>query len=677
MNLKEYIQSEIKSQLGESVKEGVEPQIKKIAHFTGTRPEAVEDFVSKHALNITKLLKYVQKGGLPQRMELVSALAGRDGNSTQKKIIKMFSESVVTEAKKKLPKFKNIPSWANYVAQHSDGEWTWYEETPTMIKFKDGSGGAWKQDGNQTYTGVKTDGKDWDKIPTYYNVKNGKITESVNEAKVNYDFSEDELKRVLKLLGRNASTEVKMIKAFEKAFGRKLTRDELFESVNEAITDGDVVIFKKQKGEVPKITYNSSRKQFAADFLSHTDYYKNLTDAIEDMQDAGFKIEKHIQTESVNEGKQYKKGDKLKIKLKNGKEFDLTFDSYGRQKGMAFGKFDGDIKPFSLDTIKEEQLDEKLITFSNRAPYGQIVFMAGGAGSGKGFAIDNFIDAAGFKVRDVDEMKKALGKLDQLGKVSVDKWFKKYGNKLSTKPPKNNPKGMTEREHIEEFVLGKNLSISDIASDLKNPNNVASLHYIVDTMGLKDKWLINMLKGKSNKETLPNLLFDITAKKVASITDVIKPLIEAGYNSKNVHLIWVLTNYYTAVEANKDRDRVVPDDILLQTHEGAAKTMWEVLTQIKPKGLEGRIDVILNNRDQTAFFVDDKGEKIKVEPSQQNKLKEAEPIVKGFKSLPIKKQGGGIFPENVWKNILKDWILKNVPKTISLTQDVMKTSKDK
>ena len=59
------------------------------------------------------------------------------------------------------------------------------------------------------------------------------MDESVNEAKVNYNFSEDELKRVLKLLGRNASTEVKMIKAFEKAFGRKLTRDELFESVNE------------------------------------------------------------------------------------------------------------------------------------------------------------------------------------------------------------------------------------------------------------------------------------------------------------------------------------------------------------------------------------------------------------------------------------------------------------
>ena len=71
-----------------------------------------------------------------------------------------------------------------------------------------------------------------DKRPKKMSISMG---ESVNEAKVNYNFSEDELKRVLKLLGRNASTEVKMIKAFEKAFGRKLTRDELFESINEGM----------------------------------------------------------------------------------------------------------------------------------------------------------------------------------------------------------------------------------------------------------------------------------------------------------------------------------------------------------------------------------------------------------------------------------------------------------
>jgi len=315
---------------------------------------------------------------------------------------------------------------------------------------------------------------------------------------------------------------------------------------------------------------------------------------------------------------------------------------------------------------ESEQLDEKLITFSNRAPYGQIVFMAGGAGSGKGFAIDNFIDSAGFKVRDVDEMKKAVGKLDQLGKFSVDKWYKKYGKTLSDKPGKGG--GLSPKAHIEEFVLGKGMSISDIASDLKSPNNVASLHYIVDSMGLKDKWLVSMLSGKNNKETLPNLLFDITAKKVSSITDVIKPLIEAGYNSKNVHLIWVLKNYHAAVEANKTRDRVVPDDILLQTHEGASKTMWQVLTKIKPKGLDGRIDVILNNNKFTAKFVDSNGKEIQVEPNQMNKLKKAQPVVSGFKSLPIKKQGGGIIPEKYWQGELKGWILSNTPDTIDFEE---------
>ena len=310
---------------------------------------------------------------------------------------------------------------------------------------------------------------------------------------------------------------------------------------------------------------------------------------------------------------------------------------------------------------EEEKLDEKLITFSNRAAYGQVVFMAGGAGSGKGFAKDNFIDAAGFKVRDVDEMKKQLGRLDTLGKFSVDKWYKKYGKNLSTKPPKKNPKGMSPKAHIEEFVLGKNLSISDISKDLKNPINVASLHYIVDAMKLKDRWLISMLSGKDNKETLPNLLFDITAKKVSSITDVIKSLMGAGYDSNNVHLIWVLTNYNISVERNKERERIVPDDILLDTHEGAGKTMWSILTKILPKGLNGRIDVILNNSENTIYHI---------QPTTRKGKKVG--VVSDFVTLPIKKQGGGIIPEKVWKTQLYSWIRKNAPATLDIDQTINK-----
>jgi hypothetical protein len=67
--------------------------------------------------------------------------------------------------------------------------------------------------------------------------------------------------------------------------------------------------------------------------------------------------------ESVNEAKTYKKGDKLKIKLPNGKKFDVVFDMYSRTKGVALGKFkDGsgeyNTKPFNLDTIVESVINE-------------------------------------------------------------------------------------------------------------------------------------------------------------------------------------------------------------------------------------------------------------------------------------------------------------------------------
>ena len=397
-----------------------------------------------------------------------------------------------------------------------------------------------------------------------------------------------------------------------------------------------------------------------------------------------------LKKESVNEaditigGKEYnlkKSGNKItlinkklsadKFMFRNTKEFkdwvDDQVEPIGGTQSSHFG-------------INEEQIDEKLITFSNRAPYGQIVFMAGGAGSGKGFAKDNFIDSAGFKVRDVDDMKTAVAKLDQMGKFSVDKWYKKYGKKLSDKPGKGG--GLSPKAHIEEFMLGKGLSIEDIANPkhklggLKNPNNVASLHYIVDSMGLKDKWVVSMLSGKNNKETLPNLLFDITAKKVESITDVIKPMVKAGYDVKNIHLIWVLANFHVAIQANKDRDRMVPEDILLQTHEGAGKTMWEILTNKVPKGLNGRIDVILNKRAETVPYVDSNGKPIMVQPNQKNKLEDAQIVVKGFTSLPIKKQGGGIQPEKAWKEILKKWILDNAPKTIDLSQQIEEGNND-
>jgi len=70
-------------------------------------------------------------------------------------------------------------------------------------------------------------------------------TFNIFEAKVDYDFSKEELIKVIKLLKNHASTKIGIIDAFEKALGRKLTDDEIREfKLNEA---------KKKKKKDPPI----------------------------------------------------------------------------------------------------------------------------------------------------------------------------------------------------------------------------------------------------------------------------------------------------------------------------------------------------------------------------------------------------------------------------------------
>ena len=303
------------------------------------------------------------------------------------------------------------------------------------------------------------------------------------------------------------------------------------------------------------------------------------------------------------------------------------------------------IKKLIMEVINEEQLDEKLITYGNRKPYGQVVFLAGGAGSGKGFAGSHFLDSAGFKVRDVDEMKLQLKKMNRLGKIDVDTIIKKYGKNIA-------PKDMDVINKVfsSETKRGKKVTLGTM--NLRNPDHVSALHNLVDAMGIKDKSLMYLLQGKTNPETLPNIMFDITAKKLTSITGVLSQLEKVGYKPQNIHLTWVLTNFVTAMANNRNRSRMVPEDILLKTHEGAANTVWSLVTRALPKGMNGRVDVILNNPQHTVFYTDDDGNKVKG-------------IAKGFLSLPVKKAGGSILPEKIWKDKLFNWVKDNAPEAIT------------
>ena len=163
----------------------------------------------------------------------------------------------------------------------------------------------------------------------------------------------------------------------------------------------------------------------------------------------------------------------------------------------------------------------KQLIVGKGATSGQIVFLAGGAGSGKGFAASNFMEKSKFKVRDVDELKKAAIKLAQA--------------------KKDNP---------------------EIAStDLGNPDDVFRLHAYVKEKGWKDKTL-EMLLNASKGGQLPNIMFDVTMKDIGDIKEVMPSLLAVGYDPKNIHTVWVLTDFYIAVQQNAERERRVPYEIL-------------------------------------------------------------------------------------------------------------------
>ena len=276
-----------------------------------------------------------------------------------------------------------------------------------------------------------------------------------------------------------------------------------------------------------------------------------------------------------------------------------------------------------------QQLDEKLIIVGKGKKYGQIMFIAGGAGSGKGFAIKNFLEGDKFKVKDPDEIKKAF--------LTIAKEKNKYPE------------------------------IRDL--DLTKADDVMKLHNFVKKKGTTAKLLTNLLKDaelSAKKGTLPNLIFDRTLKDMDDVNDYLPQLDAAGYDRKNIHLTWVLTNYKVAVKNNLDpeRGRVVPEDILLHTHTGAAKTMYSVLRGKTDSGIKGAVNVILNNRENTIPFLDPKTGK----PYLGSKSKKI--IVKDFTYLNLKKEGKPFNNEASVQKQLYYWIKDNVP------DDALKTIKE-
>lgn len=199
-----------------------------------------------------------------------------------------------------------------------------------------------------------------------------------------------------------------------------------------------------------------------------------------------------------------------------------------------------------------EELVEKLITFGNRAypKFGTVVIMAGGAGSGKGFVKKNLVGVEGFTF-DVDAIKELALKADGL-----------------------NAKVKQE--------LGTDLS----KLNLTNPDDVAKVHEIIgDYLKIDDKRLEAMYRSiiSASPDRKPNMIFDVTLKNLVKLDKLTRAVKNLGYDSENIHIVWVVNDIEVAKKQNLNpkRGRVVPVEILVNTHRGVSQTMMDLINMGK------------------------------------------------------------------------------------------------
>ena len=213
------------------------------------------------------------------------------------------------------------------------------------------------------------------------------------------------------------------------------------------------------------------------------------------------------------------------------------------------------------------ELSEKLITFAKRAypKFGNIVILAGGAGSGKGFVKDKLVGLEGYTF-DVDVLKSLAAKAPGI----IKKIKAEFGDDLVA-----------------------------LAGNLRDDKNVGRLHQLIgDELRLDDKKMqalyASILTAAPDRK--PNIIFDVTLKDLEKLRKIAFQVQNLGYAPELTHILWVVNDIEVAQKQNAERDRVVPPEILVNTHRGAAQTMLDIINMGKTlkKYMDGDIVFAFN-----------------------------------------------------------------------------------
>ncbi len=236
---------------------------------------------------------------------------------------------------------------------------------------------------------------------------------------------------------------------------------------------------------------------------------------------------------------------------------------------------------------QEGQVDEAGIKFDDKYEFPKsdnILFMAGGAGSGKGFVLGNLLLFDG-KVLNKDDIQTEL--MLYMQKHPESEMAKKFKAKFGDIP----------KDQLSPRKTQTNV-INPKTGNPERYNDTEKLHHFAK--GYYDSQLDSFFKSAAKSSTgKPNIIFDITGSELDDFTKRVKMAEEAGYDKKNIHIAWIVTDVASAIDNNAARDRYVPIKILRKSHSDVKNTMMQLLWMEYPKLKEifdGHFFIIFNNK---------------------------------------------------------------------------------
>lgn len=557
-----------------------------------------------------------------------------------------INEVLITFGNKAYPKFGNIVILAGGAGCYPKG--TEYFNGTSWVPIEDYDGGKILQYNPTDGKATLTKPTDYIVLPTdqFYRIKNRRVdfvtSETHKHILINEKTNKKEVLTTKDIYAKHNTlsrgNKAKLITSFDySGDGIDLDDNEIKLRIA-VIADGHILPVKK--GHKVRMSFNKDRKiEYFKELLinSKKDYkeYKEIINGVEftrfefyhttnekEFQDYWYNASKKqlkLITEEIlkwdgsisnragrKEAERFSSNSKKSIDFVQfafhsiGKTATLSVDNrvdkninyslvINHSDGLGISKNDRAVSTTKIEKVKAS---DEMYCFTVDSGFFVVrqkgrVYVSGN--SGKGYVQDKLMGIEG-KALDVDFLKKMALKAPELQK----KVKEKFGKDLS------------------EF-------------NLKRPQDVKDLHEIIKKMGLSDAEKENLYTSilAGNPERKPNLIFDVTLDSFSKFEEITKKADELGYKKENIHIVWVVNDIKVAMEQNRGRDRIVPEDILISTHKGASLTMDKILSQSKKitKYMNGVIVLAFNKKGEDSVVRKSKLPNI---ADLQKKLKKAE-----------------------------------------------------